>query len=252
MPRQTKDQKANTTAAPAPVAAVAVAPVVEAVPEVVVETKKPKSSRSKKTADATPAAPVEEVVVPTPAPVVPEVVVEESAVADASTEEVTKQSRTLPTRESIMAEFSELSNLLEQQITQLRDTTDKTNNVRFIRSVNKRIRNLQSSVARVLRQKQPSSRKNNNSGFLKPVKISSDMAKFTGLDPVELHSRVDVTKFLCNYIKEHNLQNPEDKRKINADPSLAKLLGYDAKSADKPLTYYHIQSLLKNHFTKSA
>ena len=249
MPRLTKDKKANATTpavvAVAPVAAVAVAP------EVVEERKKGKS-RSKKVAETTSAATVEEVVVVS-APVVPEVVVDEVVVAEASsTEEVTKQSRTLPTRESVMAEFSELSNLLEQQVTQLRDTTDKTNNVRFLRSVNKRVRNLQSSVARVLRHKQPSSRKNNNSGFLKPVKISSDMAKFTGLDPSELHSRVDVTKFLCNYIKDHNLQNPDDKRKINADPSLAKLLGYDAKTADKPLTYYHIQSLLKTHFTKSA
>jgi len=163
-----------------------------------------------------------------------------------------KPSRVVANRESIMADFSELLNLLEQQIVVMRDNSSKTNGVRFLRTVSKKVRNLQAASARVLKQKQPSARKNNNSGFLKPVKISSEMSKFTGLDSNGLHSRVDVTKFLCNYIKEHNLNNPADKRQINADPALAKLLGYDAKTADKPLTYYHVQSLLKNHFTKNV
>ena len=149
-----------------------------------------------------------------------------------------------------MAEFSELLSILDTQIAQGRDSTDKTNGVRNLRTVAKRLRQLQASAARVLRQKQPSARKNNNSGFLKPVKISNEMAKFTGLDPSGLHSRVDVTKFLCKYVKDKDLQKPSDRREILADPALAKLLKYDAKTAEKPLTYYHIQSLLKNHFVK--
>jgi upstream activation factor subunit UAF30 len=75
------------------------------------------------------------------------------------------------------------------------------------------------------------------------------MAKFTGFDPKVQHSRVDVTKFLCKYIKDKNLQNPVNKREINADPALSKLLNYDPKTS-VPLTYPSMQKLLKNHFAK--
>jgi chromatin remodeling complex protein RSC6 len=77
------------------------------------------------------------------------------------------------------------------------------------------------------------------------------MAKFTGWNADELKSRVDVTKYLCNYIKEKNLQNPKDRRQIIADTKLAKLLDYDNKKDTQPLTYFLIQSHLKKHFIKS-
>jgi upstream activation factor subunit UAF30 len=152
-----------------------------------------------------------------------------------------------------MAEFSELLSILETEVSRLRELGDKPSASfsRFLRNnVHKRLRSIHASTARVLKHKAPSARKNNNSGFLKPVNISADIAKFTKLDPKQQHSRVDVTKYLCKYIAENNLQNPEDRRLINADPALCKLLGYDGKD-EKPLTYYHMQSLLKNHFTKA-
>jgi upstream activation factor subunit UAF30 len=101
-----------------------------------------------------------------------------------------------------------------------------------------------------MKQRKPSNRTHNqNSGFLKPVKISKELVKFTGWDPDELRSRVDVTKFICAYIKEHDLQNPEDRRQIIADAKLQKLLNYDPKKSEKPLMYYSLQSLLKGQFT---
>ena len=77
------------------------------------------------------------------------------------------------------------------------------------------------------------------------------MAKFTGWDKDELRSRVDVTKFLCQYIRENNLQNPKDKRQILADSKLQKLLKYDPKKESDPLTYFKLQSSLKPHFVKT-
>jgi chromatin remodeling complex protein RSC6 len=58
-----------------------------------------------------------------------------------------------------------------------------------------------------------------------------------------------VTKFICNYIKEKDLQDPADRRNIRVeqDPSLKKLLSFDGKDK-KPLTYYTLQSYLKGHF----
>ena len=176
-------------------------------------------------------------------------VVAEPVAEVAVTEEAQKERAAPPTVESVQTEFTELVTVLEQQIAQLRDSADKTGSLKFLRGVLRRAKSLQTNSARVMRRKQSVKRVNNtNSGFLKPVKISADIAKFTGLNPSELHSRVDVTKFLCGYIKDHNLQNPEDKRQIVADPALSKLLGYDAKKAGVPLTYYRIQSLLKPHF----
>lgn len=233
MPRVTKSSQKSTDAA-APVAA-APAPVVSAPAPVAAAVPAKKSVRTKKEDAPVVAAPVE-----VPAPV---------AEVEDSTE---GKSRVVHTRDSIMADFAELINLLDTEVARLRDSSDKNSGVKFLRGVTRRVKVLQASSARVMKQKQPSARKNNNSGFLKPVQISPEMAKFTGLPADQLHSRVEVTKYLCQYIKDKNLQNPADKRQIVADPALSKILNYDAKKDDKPLTYYRLQSLLKNHFPATA
>jgi chromatin remodeling complex protein RSC6 len=238
MPPRTSQSTTKSTTVKATEPAVAEpVKVVAAEPAKVVATETAKPARKRATATK-----VEELVVAEP------VVATETVVATDDSAAV-KERAAPPTVESVQAEFTELVTVLEQQIAQLRDSSDKTGSLKFLRGILRRAKSLQSNSTRVLRRKQPVKRANNtNSGFLKPVKISADIAKFTGLNPVDLHSRVDVTKYLCDYIKEHNLQNPEDKRQIVADPALSKLLGYDAKKAGVPLTYYRIQSLLKPHF----
>lgn len=77
---------------------------------------------------------------------------------------------------------------------------------------------------------------NQNSGLLKPVIISEEMAKFAGWGKDELHSRVDVTKVICAYIKgdeKHpNLQKPSNKKTILPDQALKDLLRWDADSEE--------------------
>ena len=179
-----------------------------------------------------------------------EVVVEEEVVDETSE----KKKRVVPTRESVVSSFDEVIQMVETEIASLRDSSTKAKGVKFLRSLNKRLKTLKTQVSRI---KQRSSTKmvsststNTNSGFLKPVKISSDMAKFTGWNPDELKSRVDVTKFLCNYIRENNLQNPTDKRQIVPDAKLSKLIKYDSKKESEPLRYYSLQKFLKPHFIK--
>ena len=180
-------------------------------------------------------------------------VVDEPEVSDVEAgevaSEVTKKSRRVPSRDSVDDEFTDLVSMINDEILRLRESSTKTKGVKFLRSLGKKVKTLHGHAGRVMKQKKKVKRKNNqNSGFLKPVCISNDMAKFTGWDPEQLRSRVDVTKYICNYIKENDLQNPEDRREIKADKKLQKLLGYNPKT-DKPLTYYRIQTYMKNHFT---
>ena len=184
---------------------------------------------------------------------VDDVRVSDETPSDDGVEDSSKK-RFTPTKETILASFDEIISLIENEVNSLRENQTKNKGVKFLRSLNKRLKTLKNHSSRVIKQKNPSVRKNsnNNSGFLKPVKISNDMAKFTGWDPNELKSRVDVTKYLCKYIRDNKLQDPKDKRNIIMDNKLSKLLNYDTKKNDgKPLTYYRIQTCIKPHFIKS-
>jgi len=176
---------------------------------------------------------------------------EDVPVSDVEDGTKTPKKRRVPTKESVAVSFDELVEFVEAEITHLRESPVKSKGVKFLRSLNKRLKTLRGQATRVMKQRQRTNRKNNeNSGFLKPVQISSEMAKFTGWDHSQLRSRVDVTKYICEYIKENNLQNPDDRRQILADAKLSKLLKYDAKTAKDPLTYFRIQTHMKGHFSK--
>lgn len=168
-------------------------------------------------------------------------------------EKPVRRSRTV-TKEDILKKYEELAQVLDDEIERLRTQQDKGTKgkgvgIQYLRGLKKRVRELENSTNRVMKQKQKTPRKNNNSGFLKPVLISKEMASFTGWDPSKETSRVDVTRFLCDYIKSNDLQNPQDRRQIFADDKLSRLLKYDAKK-NEPLTYYSMQRFMKPHFQR--
>lgn len=192
----------------------------------------------------------EEVVVAAPTQVVDE---DEHVVEDDEDEDGSSKKRVPPSRETIMQSFEDIIGSIESEIESLREGDNKTKGIKFLRTLNKKLKILKNHSGRIIKNKKTTIRKttsNNNSGFLKPVQISKEMAKFTGWDSEQLRSRVDVTKFLCNYIKENSLQNPTDRRQILADAKLSKLLKYDVKKEGAPLTYFRVQTCLKNHFVK--
>lgn len=140
---------------------------------------------------------------------------------------------------------------IELEIQNIRGGTTTKGGIKFLRSVNKNVKTLRTKTVRVMKQKPVKVKRfndsnNTNSGFLKPVSISKEMCNFAGWGADELHSRVDVTKLVCNYIKENNLQNPDDRRQITPDAKLKKLLNY---KTCEPLKYYTLQTYLKQHFT---
>jgi upstream activation factor subunit UAF30 len=93
------------------------------------------------------------------------------------------------------------------------------------------------------------------SGFVKPTKISNDLAVFLGKEPGTMMARTDVTKQITAYIRANDLQDKTNGRLILADDKLKKLLNYDEKTVTDPkqqLSYFNLQRFLSGHFEKSA
>lgn len=88
-----------------------------------------------------------------------------------------------------------------------------------------------------------------DSGFKRPVNISPAIAQFTGWDVNQPVPRVAVTNFICAYIKDNNLQNPNNKKIILPDDKLAAVLDYSVER-DGDLTYASIQKFLSKHYIK--
>lgn len=61
-----------------------------------------------------------------------------------------------------------------------------------------------------------------NPAFMKPLKPSSDLAQIVGSD---LLPRTEVVKKIWAYIKKHSLQDAVNRRNINADEKLKKVVG---------------------------
>jgi chromatin remodeling complex protein RSC6 len=161
--------------------------------------------------------------------------------------------RRVVTRDTLESDFVALQKRIEEEIEKLRQSTEKVKGVKFLRSVNKAVKILKSDSVRVLKIKPKTNRpRSTNSGFMKPVRISGEMATFTSWEPEKLYSRVDVTKFICKYIRENKLQNSEDRRQIVCDEKLKALLKYDPLTAAEPLTYFRLQQYIQRHFIKDA
>jgi hypothetical protein len=175
------------------------------------------------------------------------------APGDATIEMLLRTGRKGPLlREELSVAFDTLMARIEGELTQTREYKKRDVNVRVWRSMLKDIKKIKSaSLKSMKKSKKVNSTEKNISGFMKPVHISEEMAAFTGWDPEILRTRVDVTNFVCSYIKENDLQNPRDKREILSDQKLRTLLDYDPKTDDKPLTYCYIQKKIQHHF-KSA
>lgn len=87
------------------------------------------------------------------------------------------------------------------------------------------------------------------SGFQSPIQITGELCSFLQCEPGSKVSRMEVTRQINKYIKENNLQDPADKRNINADEKLRALLRID--SSDN-LTYFNLQSKMNHLFIKAT
>lgn len=87
------------------------------------------------------------------------------------------------------------------------------------------------------------------SGFVKPAKITAELATFLGKPADTMMARTEVTKEVNAYIREHKLQDPTNGRIIVPD---AKLNGLLKVSKGDQLTYFNLQRYMKVHFVPSV
>ena len=83
--------------------------------------------------------------------------------------------------------------------------------------------------------------------FLKRRLISDELAEFLGKPIGTEMARTEVSKEINAYINANGLADTENKRIINADEKLRKLLGL---TNEDELTYFTIPKYMKHHFIK--
>ncbi len=76
---------------------------------------------------------------------------------------------------------------------------------------------------------------------MKPMAISEELAVVVGKGPM---ARSEVVKKLWEYIKKHDLQDPKNKRNINADDHLKKVFG-----GKGTVTMFEMTKLVSKHLS---
>jgi len=121
-------------------------------------------------------------------------------------------------------------------------------------AVTTQVRALSKRTDRELKQASKQGRKKRKSGnrapsgFVKPTKISLELAGFLGKPKGTEMARTEVTREINTYIRAHKLQDPKNGRRILADAKLRKLLKL---KKDDELTYFNLQRYMSPHFAKA-
>ena len=87
----------------------------------------------------------------------------------------------------------------------------------------------------------PAAERKPNAAFMKPMTISPTLAAVIGAAPIP---RTEVTKKVWEYIKQHNLQDPANKRNINADDKLKAV--FDGKPQ---VSMFEMTKLISGHLS---
>jgi upstream activation factor subunit UAF30 len=80
-----------------------------------------------------------------------------------------------------------------------------------------------------------------NAAFMKPMTIGAALQPVVGSKPMP---RTEVTKKLWDYIKKNKLQDPKQRRNINADDNLKKVFG-----GKKTVSMFEMTKLVSKHLS---
>lgn len=84
----------------------------------------------------------------------------------------------------------------------------------------------------------------------KPVPITDELSDFLGLTRGDMYSRQQITQGINKYVKDNDLQNPENRRYILLESESGLKLKTLLRDPDQPLTFFNIQRYLKVHYPK--
>ena len=199
-------------------------------------TKAKTASASKTTKAKTTVEPVAVPVEVAPEPVATTPAPTETPVAPAVPSTVTELAQQFDAINARLAELRSLETSLVQDVRKL-----QKNAMKYLKEVSKKSRRRRAPPAEGDKKRAPS-------GFAKPALISNDLCSFLGKPQGTEMARTEVTKFLTSYIKEHDLQDPENRRRIRPDKALQKLLNTSTKDE---VTYFNLQKYMKVHFPPS-
>lgn len=114
------------------------------------------------------------------------------------------------------------------------------------------LRTLMAQSKKLCKRTRRRTRTNKNpNGFTKTVKVSPEMLQFCGKDASTTEmSRNEVNQFLHSYIRNNNLQNPNNKRQIVPDATLKKILDLTKLRSKKELLEVVRQKAVTNQWTE--
>nr|AQS22644.1 SWIB domain-containing protein [Pseudodiaptomus poplesia] len=87
--------------------------------------------------------------------------------------------------------------------------------------------------------------KGKGSGITAPLGLSDELADIVGAKKGEKLSRPEVIKRLWAYLKEHNLQDPENRQYFKPDKKMEPIFGKEKIKA------FGMSKYLKEHFIKA-
>jgi len=156
-----------------------------------------------------------------------------------TTEEVNDKQQGI---ETICEQFEGITNCLSNFKKQINELQQQLKALE--KTVKKQTTSLQKEITK---NKNKNKNKGNRkpSGFAKPSKVTSELCEFMNKKEGTEIARTEVTKALCSYIKEHNLENKENSKIIYPDNKLKTLLGIEE---GQELTYFTIQKFMNKHF----
>lgn len=218
-------------------------------------TKNPKSTTAQDASSAPASAPSSKSVKSTKASAVAAVAptttkgkktVEPVVAADATatataTENVVVQVESIP--ETITANFSEFISKFQKMLGEFGSLKAE------LRVLERKTVKELKAVEKINRRRQKKAGTRAPSGFVKPTKISDELASFLGKPVGSEMARTEVTREINKYIQTNSLQDKSNGRKIIPDKQLAKLLNIQKNDE---LTYFNLQRYMSPHFAKSG
>jgi len=155
----------------------------------------------------------------------------------------------LPQTDHVLVEHSSVVHNMKEFSAKLQLLTGLFSTVKNdYKTLEKLVAREMKNAQKITQRKRRTNGERKPSGFIKPTRISDELAEFLGKSVGTEMARTEVSREINAYIHSNFLQDKENGRKINPDAKLAKLLKLNSQDE---LTYFNLQRYMKHHFIKA-